>query len=137
MTYWAGKHRNGTSLNSISQEFAGSSEFQTKYRALSNRAFVTRIYTDVLGRAADTAGVNYWAAKLDSKAKTRGQVMVSFSESNEYKNKMATKVNVVMAYAGMLHRSPTSSELAAGTGMSITTLIDTVRLSTAYANRVG
>jgi hypothetical protein len=136
MTYWAGKHRNGTSISKISQGFANSNEFKTKYGALSNRNFVLRIYTDVLGRTADTNGVNYWTKKLDG-GTTRGQVMINFSESNEYKNKMAAKVNVVMLYAGMLHRAPTTGELTSGTGTALDTLANTIRLSTAYANRIG
>ena len=136
MTYWAGKHRNGTSISKISQGFANSNEFKTKYGSLSNRDFVLRIYTDVLGRTADPTGVNYWTKKLDS-GTSRGQVMINFSESNEYKNKMATKVNVVMLYAGMLHRAPTTGELASGTGTALPTLANLIRLSTAYATRVG
>jgi hypothetical protein len=61
-----------------------------------------------------------------------------YQEDNpEYKNKMATKVSVVMLYAGMLHRAPTTAELASGTGTALDTLANTIRLSTAYANRVG
>jgi hypothetical protein len=136
MTYWAGKRRTGTSLSTVSQNFAGSNEFKTKYGSLSNRAFVTRIYTDVLGRTADKAGVDYWTKTLDTKAKNRGQVMVGFSESSEYIRKTSTRVDTVMVYAGMLRRSPTASELEAGTAMTSTALIESIRISAPYAARI-
>lgn len=111
LDYWVGKYRAGTKVSAISSGFAASSEFKTKYGALSNRAFVTRIYTDVLGRTADQTGVNYWTGKLDTKAKTRGEVMAGFSESNEYKTKTRNLVNVVTVYVAMIRAVPTQAQL--------------------------
>ncbi len=38
LTYWTAKHRSGTSTASISNGFAGSSEFRSTYGSLSNMA---------------------------------------------------------------------------------------------------
>ena len=95
--------------------FASSSEFRTKYGMLTNRAFITRIYTDVLGRAADQAGVNFWTAQLDAKKKTRGQIMVGFSESSEYKRLQAQNTDVAVVYIYLAGRTPTSFEVDAWT----------------------
>jgi hypothetical protein len=43
-------------VTQIATEFTNSNEFKTKYGSLTNRQFVTQIYTDVLGRPADAAG---------------------------------------------------------------------------------
>ncbi|MCU1370627.1 MAG: hypothetical protein JWO77_1821 [Ilumatobacteraceae bacterium] len=115
LQFWIKRKRNIApaktwSVTQISTEFTNSNEFQTKYGSLTNRQFVTRIYTDVLGRTADTAGVNYWTGKLDRKEKTKAQVMVGFSESNEYKTKQAQNTDVSVAYVYLLGRAPTPSE---------------------------
>ena len=111
LQYWVGKKRAGMLISKISQTFAQSNEFTTKYGTLTNRQFVTRIYTDVLGRTADPSGVNYWTGQLDAKKKSRGQVMLNFSDSNEYKTKRATYVDAVALYLQFLGRTPTLTQL--------------------------
>jgi hypothetical protein len=67
---------------------------------------VTRLYQNVLGRSPDTAGFNFWKGQLDTNAMTRGQVMLYFSESAEYRPLVSNEVFVTMSYVGMLRRSP-------------------------------
>jgi hypothetical protein len=134
LRYWIAKRRSGTTLIRISQTFAASSEFIRKYGALTNRQFVTRIYTDVLGRTADTAGVNYWTGKLD-RGTSRGQVMTNFSESSEYTNKMRAKVNAVLVYIGMVRSVPNAADLEAAQQKSLLTLIRHVQFSPDYGGR--
>lgn len=110
LNYWTGKSRGGMRINQISSSFAASSEFTNRYGKLSNRAFVELVYTNVLGRNGDPGGIASWTAKLDAKTKSRGEVMVGFSESNEYKNKTRALTDVVNVYTGMLRRTPTKAE---------------------------
>jgi hypothetical protein len=111
LEFWIRRKRAGTStVTRMADQFASSSEFRSKYGTLSNQAFVTRIYTDVLGRTADPSGIAYWTKKLDTKAKTRGGVMVGFSESNEYKRKQAENTDLAIAYISLLGRAATPSE---------------------------
>jgi len=132
--YWAERHRRGTRLAAISQHFAGSSEFQTETGGLGDEAFVRRIYTDVLGRQPDAGGLRFWTARLRSKASTRGEVMVQFSESNEYKRSTAVSVDTFLVFAGMLQRAPRAAELEAAAPLR--TLIPQIRSSPEYAARV-
>lgn len=116
LKFWVTRRRSGAwSLTRMADYFASSSEFRTKYGMLTNRAFITRIYTDVLGRAADQAGVNFWTAQLDAKKKTRGQIMVGFSESSEYKRLQAQNTDVAVVYIYLAGRTPTSFEVDAWT----------------------
>ena len=111
LRFWINRKRAGTwSVTRMADSFAGSNEFKTKYGSLTNKAFVTRIYTDVLARTADSSGVTYWTSKLDRKVKTRGQVMVGFSESNEYRRKQRENTDVAIAYTYLLGRVPTPAE---------------------------
>lgn len=110
--FWLGKKRSGWTLARMSQTFATSSEFINKYGALTNRQFVTLIYTDVMQRPADAAGVNYWTAQLDTKKKNRGEVMIGFSESSEYKHRKAAEVDVAVTMISMLQANPDPTEYA-------------------------
>ncbi|HYC36632.1 MAG TPA: DUF4214 domain-containing protein [Usitatibacter sp.] len=106
LAYWIGRFRSEGTLDGISNYFAASPEFAQKYGALDNAQFVTRIYLNVLGRAPDAQGLAYWTGQLASGARTRGQVMLGFSESAEYRALVANEVAVTMIYMGMLRRGP-------------------------------
>ena len=139
LKYWLGKRRTGTKVSTISNQFVTSNEFKTKYGSLSNRAFVQLVYQNVLGRAGDTAGVNSWTAKLDAKTKTRGDVMVQFSESGEHVRRRAGEVNTVSVIFGMLVRAPYTSEFTTWVPQVKATkvpLIESVLGGAPYDNRV-
>ena len=115
LRFWIKRKRNVApaapwTVTQIATDFTTSSEFVRKYGTLTNRQFVTQIYTDVLARKADASGVDYWTKKLDTRTKTKAQVMVGFSESNEYKTKQAQNTDVAMAYVDLLGRMPTVYE---------------------------
>ena len=139
LTYWANKLRSGTKLSKASSTFAASSEFKRKYGNLSNRDFVLLIYANVLKRAPDTSGVNYWTTKLNG-GMARGVVMTNFSESSENKRKTTNAVDVVLVYTGMLRRVPTGAELSTEVALldgttPITDLVGRLLISPAYGAR--
>lgn len=134
--YWVGKSRSGSRLGRISSYFAGSGEFRNRYGSLSNAAFVDLIYRNVLGRPGDAAGISYWVKKLDAKTKSRGDVMVGFSESNEYKTKTAAQVDVVNVFTGMVRRVPSTEELDTWRPQTRAALIAFLLDSAEYAGRV-
>jgi Ca2+-binding RTX toxin-like protein len=80
---WTEALRSGQSLNSIVSGFINSTEFSNVYGALSNTAFVTTLYNNVLNRAADSAGLNSWISQLNS-GTSREAVVLGFSESAEF-----------------------------------------------------
>ena len=106
LQHWITQARAGATLPAISQAFASSPEFTNRYGALSNSQFVDRVYRNVLGRAPDSAGLAFWTGRLDSGAMSRGQVMLAFSESAEFRPIINAEVYVTMLYVGMLRRSP-------------------------------
>ena len=106
LNFWIGFYRAGNSMDSISNNFAGSAEFQDRYGALDNGQFVNLVYQNVLGRAPDAGGFNFWKNELDTGARSRGNVMLGFSESEEFRGTSDSKVYVTMMYFGMLRRAP-------------------------------
>jgi len=110
--FWIRKMNNGSSLASVSDFFARSSEFNRNYGSLSNEQFVTLVYTNVLGRVGDQAGYNFWVKRLNDKKITRGGLMAQFSESSEFKRKYGLDCDLVGVTLRMLRRPATDVELA-------------------------
>ena len=114
MAFWTGQLTGGKTLAQIAKAFSGSSEFQNTYGSLSNQAFVTLIYQNIFQRNPDPGGLAYWTGRLDAKAKTRGDVMVAFSESSEGKRVLAPQVDTVLLFLGLWAKMPTQNELLEG-----------------------
>jgi hypothetical protein len=142
LTYWVKKRRAGTALSAVSNAFAKSSEFVRRYGSLTNREFVELVYQNVLGRPGEASGVDYWTAKLDSGAKSRGQVMVGFSESSENVRVQKDRVTVEVFYVFLLGRSPTPSEVDDAVaqlvgGTTVSELAQQILTSAEYADRIA
>jgi hypothetical protein len=142
LDYWRGRLRAGTSLAAVSQSFASSGEFRTRYGSLSNRQFVETVYLNVLGRPGDAGGIGYWTGQLDRGRKSRGAVMVGFSESSEYKRKRAPEIDTILLYRALMARVPNRSEfpVTAGRlagGLPLETLIGELLFDPAYYLRTG
>ncbi|MCF2903367.1 DUF4214 domain-containing protein [Octadecabacter sp. CECT 8868] len=109
----------GRELLDVIGGFMGSNEYQTQYGGLENEAFVELLYSNVLGRDADDAGLTRWVGELESGTE-RASVIQGFSESTEFKNSTAdaatafTKANspsewsddVFRLYQATLDRAP-------------------------------
>jgi hypothetical protein len=141
LTHWLSRRRAGISLNQVSSTFAASSEFNRTYGSLSNKAFVQLVYHNVLGRAGDSGGISYWTKQLDTKKRTRGQVMTGFSESSEHLRRRVGEYLTIDLWFGMLGRIPTDSELATWVPVAVdhvgaTSLVTSILQSAEYLDRV-
>ena len=86
LKFWIAQLDNGAALQGIANGFIQSAEFTALYGPNpSNGDFVTRLYSNVLHRAAEQSGYNWWLNKLDS-GTTKTEVLIGFSESAENKN---------------------------------------------------
>ena len=65
-----------------------------------NQQFVEQAYLDLLGRAADTGGLDFWSGQLDQAQATRAQVALSIEGSSE-----SHALVVEALYAQILHRA--------------------------------
>ncbi len=81
--YWVGVYVAGTPLLSIATEFMVSPEWVATYGELENPAVVEVIYSNVLGRAPDQAGFDYWLGLVDG-GLALNRLLIGFSESPEY-----------------------------------------------------
>lgn len=110
LIYWVNRRESGEQLGPVSSHFAASSEFKRTYGTLSNAAFVTRIYKNVLGRSPDPEGQRYWRSRLDARRIDRGRLMVQFSESPEYIRKSDPRVEPTAAAFTLIGRRPRGDE---------------------------
>lgn len=84
LAYWKGRMEQGVSLESVAGAFSMSSEYQKMYGSgLSSHELVARYYQNILHRAPDPAGLDFWAGALDHHAASAAQVLASISESRE------------------------------------------------------
>lgn len=83
LAYWDRLLEDGaTTLRGMADAFTGSAEFNARYGALGDRAFVETLYRNTLDREPDAAGVDFWVSQLP--AQGRAGVVVGFSESAEH-----------------------------------------------------
>ncbi len=91
LEFWENLLAGGMSMQTIAAGFIGSGEFQSRYAAAAvpsdhggaaDKAFVTALYQNVLHRAPETAGLNFWLHDL-ANGDSRANVLVSFALSPE------------------------------------------------------
>ena len=83
LDYWYQQMNSGVTLEQVASGFINSAEFKALYgNNPSNAELVTLLYDNVLHRAPDTGGFNYWMNELDH-GTSREQVLIGFSESIE------------------------------------------------------
>jgi hypothetical protein len=83
--FWINKMDTGSGYSSVAQSFVSSAEFQAAFGGSnpSVNTLVTKLYTNVLNRAADTGGIAFWQEKLTTGGWTTADVLGYFSTSGE------------------------------------------------------
>jgi Ca2+-binding RTX toxin-like protein len=87
LSFWTKQMDTGASLIDVARNFVALGEFRAAYGANpSNGDIIGRFYQNVLNRAGEPGGVNFWVGELNSGARTVAQVLAGFSESPENKS---------------------------------------------------
>lgn len=82
--FWMSAADKGMPLVEIAQQFMVQEEYIKAYGGVTtNRELVTKYYVNILGRAPEEAGLNYWANAIDTKAVTVAEALAFISESQE------------------------------------------------------
>jgi len=105
LSYWVTQWQGGKALASIAGSMVNSPEFNSRFETQSLDSFVDRVYQNVMGRPADTAGKAYWVQQLE-KGVSKGDVVLGFTESVEYRQLTDAKVGILLNYLGLLERAP-------------------------------
>lgn len=84
LSFWMAHLGSDLNLVEMADEFIHSWEYQQHYASgLGNRDLVARYYDNILHRAPDQGGLDYWTGLLDSGKATNAQVLAAISESPE------------------------------------------------------
>lgn len=135
LEYWMREVNRGVSLKRIADLVVRAPEFQTLYGSLDDTSFVDLVYDNVLHRAPSEGDRAYWVGELTSGRRSRGQVMVGFSESPEYKSATRPAVAVIGAFGALVRRAPTSGEVATHVGRPSADVTRFLLTSTTYLQR--
>ncbi len=143
LKYWVGVvGANPSALSTLAVNFANSAEFNTRYAANATTpasvALVAELYSNVLGRQPDAAGLAYWSnSGLDA-----AQLLYSFSTSSEFIADTAPAITVYQNGEAAIPPSiPTTGSLldlipASPQTITLTTGVDTPTL-TANGNTIN
>lgn len=78
----------GHRLHELASLFTAAPEFQAKYGALDDAAFVAQLYRNALDREGEREGLDFWTAALEQHRAERSDIVVGFSESAEHAAKV-------------------------------------------------
>ncbi len=82
--FWVAAMDKGMPLVDVARQFIESNEYRATYgSALSHTELVTRYYTNILDRAPEQAGLDFWVKVLDGGAPV-AQVLAAISDSGEH-----------------------------------------------------
>ncbi len=89
---WLQARAAGTTLAQMANSFVNSDEFKARYGALDDDAFVSLLYNFCLDRNVDPLGLKSYTDLLKSGAWSRGDVVLSLSESVEHRQLTAPQL---------------------------------------------
>lgn len=96
--FWINALDKGITLKEVAQNFLISAEFTQQYGVgLSDHDFVTNLYTNILHRAPEQGGFDFWINGLH-KGVERAEVLYNFSESVENQAALLPVIGQGFAY---------------------------------------
>lgn len=94
LSFWTNRIDGGANLLDVSAGFVASQEFRAIYgTSPTNGDIIGRFYQNVLNRAGEPGGVNFWVGELNSGARSVPQVLAGFSESPENKQLVGVAIS--------------------------------------------
>lgn len=98
--FWISRIDNGMDMVEVAARFIDSNEFRSLYgQNPSNADFLTKVYTNVLGRTPDQGGYDWWLNELNTNpSKTKSKVLADFAESGENQAGVASLIGNGIQY---------------------------------------
>ena len=84
LSYWVKQMDKGMNVTEVAARFIDSAEFAAQYGAKpAQEVFVDKLYHNILDRAPDQGGYEFWLGTLKSGGYTEAEVLARFSDSFE------------------------------------------------------
>lgn len=113
--FWASRlaNENGN-LDSIIAAFGDSEEFLSRYGHLNNDELIDQLYQQILNRAPDAGGKNYWVNQLSSGARTLQQISLAIIDGvqNNDVDLVRNKIDFSKAYVSGIETELIAAESA-------------------------
>ena len=92
--YWIAQMDKGMDVVAVAARFIDSSEFRSIYgQNPTDAEFLTKVYSNVLARTPDAAGLDWWVNEMKTNpTKTWQKVLADFSESTENQANVASLI---------------------------------------------
>ena len=81
LAFWQARADAAGSVEAVADQFSNSDEYTGLFNGASNFDIVNTLYINLFGRAAEDAGLKYWAGKLSSGELTVGTVAYTIANS--------------------------------------------------------
>ncbi|WP_165390784.1 DUF4214 domain-containing protein [Pseudoduganella lutea] len=95
--YWVSVLDSGASLRDVANGFVAGDEFASLVVGADSTTFLVKLYGNILHRAPDTSGLQYWQGILDGGG-DRAEVVAAFSESTENQAQVIADIQHGIAY---------------------------------------
>jgi S-layer protein len=121
LAYWEGLLPSTTAtqaqLAAIANGFSGSAEYAMLYGSLPNTVMVNSLYLNLFGRAAEAAGLSYWAGRLQAGSETFASLalQLTYSAQGTDATAIANKVSAANAFTAEID---TPGEILGYSGMT-------------------
>ncbi len=156
MEYWVSRAQAGESIHDITAGFLSSQEFTSDYgpyQQITAQAFVGDLYQNVLHRAAEPAGLQYWSGLITSghsREEIADDIVISPEHVAQQQSAFTagifvpdvTDTTIARLYYALLDRAPDYSGLQAwersvGQGSSLQTVAQSLINSSEYQGLHG
>lgn len=82
--FWIKQLDGGMDIKAVAARFIDSAEFRERHgKDLTNEHFVETLYRNILDRASDQDGLDWWVSELDRGLRDQPNVLAAFSDSPE------------------------------------------------------
>lgn len=100
LTFWADQLANNPQgYQNISAAFSTSNEYKTTYGGQTNAQVISKVYTNLFGRPAEQAGVEWWAAQMNAGTVTIDKVVTQIAAGAQGTDLFAYNAKVAVSTA--------------------------------------
>lgn len=123
LQYWSGVLNSAADgIQQISANFAASAEYKAAYSGKTNDQIVNTVYLNLFGRAAETAGLNYWSDLLNKKLITIDNVVTQIAAGAQGNDSVAYSGKVAVSKVITAHID-TQAEISAYSGAAANKIV--------------
>jgi len=112
LQYWTKAAGTTAGHDTMVSSFSQSDEYHAMYDGMDSRVLVDTVYQNLFGRHAESAGIDFWAAQLDQKNVTIGDVVTAVAAGAQGTDSVVFNAKVGVAELFTDHLDQAAERLA-------------------------